>query len=61
MIEQSEKLKSSAEDQASHLADKLVPYTLAGSAIAYLLTRNVTRALSVLMVDFKAFRSASPS
>ena len=52
MIEQSEKLKSSAEDQASHLADKLVPYTLAGSAIAYLLTRNVTRALSVLMVDF---------
>lgn len=52
MIEQSEKLKSSAEDQASHLADKLVPYTLAGSAIAYLLTRNATRALSVLMVDF---------
>ena len=52
MIEQSEKLKSSAEDQASHLADKLVPYTLAGSAIAYLITRNATRALSVLMVDF---------
>ena len=52
MIEQSEKLKSAAEDKASDLADKLVPYTLAGSALVYLLTRNVTRALSVLMVDF---------
>ena len=52
MIEQSERLKSTAESQASRLADKLVPYTLAGSALAYLLTRNVTRALSVLMVDF---------
>lgn len=52
MIEQSEKLKSTAESKASSLADKLVPYTLAGSALAYLLTRNVTRALSVLMVDF---------
>ena len=52
MIEQSEKLKSAAEDKAANLADKLVPYTLAGSALVYLLTRNVTRALSVLMVDF---------
>lgn len=52
MIEQSEKLKSTAESKASSLADKLVPYTLAGSAATYLLTRNVTRALSVLMVDF---------
>ncbi len=52
MIEQSEQLKSKAENQAAHLADKLVPYTLAGSALVYLLTRNVTRALSVLMVDF---------
>lgn len=52
MIEQSEKLKSMAESQAANLADKLVPYTLAGSALVYLLTRNVTRALSVLMVDF---------
>jgi heavy metal translocating P-type ATPase len=52
MIEESEKLKSAAENRASDLADRLVPYTLAGSALAYLLTRNVTRALSVLMVDF---------
>jgi heavy metal translocating P-type ATPase len=52
MIEESEKLKSSAEGKASDLADHLVPYTLAGSALTYLLTRNVTRALSVLMVDF---------
>ncbi len=52
MIEESEKLKSAAESRASNLADKLVPYTLAGSALAYLLTRNITRALSVLMVDF---------
>ena len=43
MIEQSEKLKSAAENKAAHLADKLVPYTLAGSAVTYLLTRNVTR------------------
>ena len=52
MIEQSEKMKSTAENNAYHLADKLVPYTLAGSVLAWLLTRNVTRALSVLMVDF---------
>jgi heavy metal translocating P-type ATPase len=52
MIEESEKLKSAAENKASDLADKLVPYTLAGSVLAYVLTRNVTRALSVLMVDF---------
>jgi heavy metal translocating P-type ATPase len=52
MIEESEKLKSSAEGKASDLADHLVPYTLAGSLATYLFTRNVTRALSVLMVDF---------
>ena len=52
MIEESEKLKSSAESHAASLADKLVPYTLAGSALLYLLTGNLTRALSVLMVDF---------
>jgi heavy metal translocating P-type ATPase len=52
MIEESEKLKSSAEGKASDLADHLVPYTLAGSLVTYLFTRNMTRALSVLMVDF---------
>ena len=52
MIEQSERLKSTAESRAASLADRLVPYTLLGSALVYLLTRNVTRALSVLMVDF---------
>lgn len=52
MIEESEKLKSSVEGKAEHLADKLVPYTLAGSALTYLLSRNVTKAVSVLMVDF---------
>ncbi|EHL14055.1 hypothetical protein HMPREF9624_01831 [Oribacterium asaccharolyticum ACB7] len=52
MIEESEKLKSSTEDRASHLADKLVPYSLGGSVLAYLLTRNVTKALAFLMVDF---------
>ncbi|MCM1092011.1 MAG: heavy metal translocating P-type ATPase [Butyrivibrio sp.] len=52
MIEQSESLKSTAESRASHLADRLVPYTLTGSMVTYLLTRNLTRALSVLMVDF---------
>jgi heavy metal translocating P-type ATPase len=61
MIEESEKLKSSAEGKASDLADHLVPYTLAGSAATYLLTRNVTRALSVLMVDFScALKLAMP-
>ena len=61
MIEQSEKLKSTAESRAANLADKLVPYTLAGSAAAWLLTRNVNRALSVLMVDFScALKLAMP-
>lgn len=52
MIEASEKLKSSLEGKAEHLADQLVPYTFAGTGLVYLLTRNVTKALSVLMVDF---------
>ncbi len=52
MIEDSEKLKSNLESKAEHLADRLVPYTLAGTAIVGLLTRNVAKALSVLMVDF---------
>lgn len=52
MIEDSEKLKSTVEDKASHLADKLVPYSLGGTVLAYLLTQNPVRALSVLMVDF---------
>lgn len=52
MIEESEKLKSATEDKASHLADKLVPYSLGGAALAYLFTRNVTKALAFLMVDF---------
>lgn len=52
MIEESERLKSSTEDKASHLADRLVPYSLGGTILTYLLTKNVTKALSVLMVDF---------
>ena len=52
MIEDSEKLKSSTEARASHLADHLVPWSLGGTALTYLLTRNVTRAMSILMVDF---------
>lgn len=52
MIEETEKLKSAVESRAEHLADRLVPYTLAGTGLVYLLTRNVTKALSVLMVDF---------
>ena len=61
MIEDSEKLKSSAEASASHLADKLVPYTLGGTALTYLLTRNVTKTLAVLMVDFScALKLAMP-
>ena len=52
MIEESEKLKSTAEDKASRLADRLVPYTLGGTALTYLLTRNTIKALAVLMVDF---------
>lgn len=52
MIEETEKLKSTVESRAEHLADRLVPYTLVGTGLVYLLTRNVTKALSVLMVDF---------
>lgn len=52
MIEESEKLKSVTEDKAYHLADKLVPYSLGGTILTYLLTRNPTKALSILMVDF---------
>ena len=52
MIEESEKLKSTAEDKASRLADRLVPYTLGGTVLTYLITRNVTKTLAVLMVDF---------
>ena len=52
MIEESEKLKSTAEDKASRLADRLVPYTLGGTILTYLITHNVTKMLSVLMVDF---------
>ena len=61
MIEESEKLKSGLESKAEHLADKLVPYTLLGTGITYLLTRNVTKAISVLMVDFScALKLAMP-
>lgn len=61
MIEESEKLKSSLESKAEHLADRLVPYTLAGTALTYMFTRNVTKALSVLMVDFScALKLAMP-
>ena len=61
MIEDSEKLKSSMESRAEHLADRLVPYTLFGTAGVWLLTRNVTKALSVLMVDFScALKLAMP-
>lgn len=52
MIEESEKLKSTTEDKAARLADKLVPYSLAGTALTWLFTRNITRAISILMVDF---------
>ena len=52
MIEESEKLKSTVEDKASRLADRLVPYTLGGTVLTYLVTRNVTKTLAVLMVDF---------
>ncbi len=52
MIEESEKLKSNTEARAFHLADKLVPYSLGGTAFTWLLTRNVNRAISFLMVDF---------
>ena len=61
MIEDSEKLKSSMESRAEHLADRLVPYTLLGTVAAGILTRNVTKALSVLMVDFScALKLAMP-
>ena len=61
MIEETEKLKSAVESKAEHLADSLVPYTLAGTGLTYLLTRNVTRALSILMVDFScALKLAMP-
>lgn len=52
MIEESEKLKSELEGKAEHYADKLVPWTLGATGITYLLTRNVTKAMSILMVDF---------
>ena len=61
MIEESEKLKSTAEDKAARLADRLVPYTLGGTVLTYLLTRNVTKMLAVLMVDFScALKLAMP-
>ena len=61
MIERSEQMKSAAEAKASGLADKLVPYTFAGSLLGFVLTRSVTRALSVLMVDFScALKLAMP-
>ena len=61
MIEESERLKSTMEGKAAHLADRLVPYTLLGTAAVYLLTRNVPKALSVLMVDFScALKLAMP-
>lgn len=61
MIEQSEQMKSEAESKAANLADKLVPYTFIGSLMSFVLTRNVARALSVLMVDFScALKLAMP-
>ena len=61
MIEESEKLKSTTENKAAHLADKLVPYSLGGTILTYLLTRNATKALSILMVDFScALKLAMP-
>ncbi|MBE6869510.1 MAG: heavy metal translocating P-type ATPase [Ruminococcus albus] len=61
MIEDSEKLKSEVESRASHLADKLVPYCLGGTLLTYLLTRNATKAISILMVDFScALKLAMP-
>lgn len=61
MIEESEKLKSGLESKAEHLADKLVPYSLGGTILTYLFTRNATKALSILMVDFScALKLAMP-
>ena len=61
MIENSEKLKSETEDKASHLADKLVPYSLGATILTYLITGNAAKALSILMVDFScALKLAMP-
>jgi heavy metal translocating P-type ATPase len=61
MIEESEKLKSETESRASHLADRLVPWSLGGTALAWLLTRNVSKALAILMVDYScALKLAMP-
>ena len=61
MIERSEKLKSATEAKAASLADRLVPWTFAGSLLSFVLTRNVQRAVSVLMVDFScALKLAMP-
>ena len=61
MIEESERLKSTVEDKAARMADRLVPYTLGGTVLTYLLTRNVTKMLAVLMVDFScALKLAIP-
>ena len=60
-IERTEQLKSTAEANASHLADRLVPYTLAGTGLVWAITRNTTKALAVLMVDFScALKLAMP-
>ena len=61
MIDESEKLKSELESKAEHLADRLVPYSFIGTGLTYLLTRNVTRAISILMVDYScALKLAMP-
>lgn len=61
MIEESEKMKSSVESRAEHLADRLVPFSFLGTGLAYLLTRNITKAISILMVDFScALKLAMP-
>lgn len=61
MIDESEKLKSNLEGKAEHLADRLVPYSLGGTILTYLLTRNVTKALAILMVDYScALKLAMP-
>ncbi|MBE5996625.1 MAG: heavy metal translocating P-type ATPase [Lachnospiraceae bacterium] len=61
MIEESEKLKSGVESKAAHIADELVPWSLGGTALTYLLTRNVNKALAILMVDFScALKLAMP-
>ncbi|MEE1108917.1 MAG: heavy metal translocating P-type ATPase [Lachnospiraceae bacterium] len=61
MIEVSEKLKSASESRASHLADRLVPYSFGGTVLTWLLTRNITRTMSILMVDFScALKLAMP-